>query len=407
VDHTLLTLSGGTFSAGKILDDMDKEQERIVKSARNMFSTSPHELKSSHSHNASPARGLRGFSFKQHPKPPPPIDFNLQSHRTVWTDVDINGHSLPPVPSRLSWQEQLERKKRQRRQCLRITLLVVILIIVMSVLLGIRNRWENSASSASSSNSQANDEPLTFYVTSNAPYKSEADTLAFRDELATLPADAAPFVVHLGNIQNSAVTLCPPVTYLAAKSLLLISPIPMLLLPGEHDWNDCPFPATSWQTWQHFFTQFEDNFSHNFSVQRPADRLENFAMVQNNVLILGLHLVGGRVDDTAEWHRRHVDDVQFVQDQVSQNGNVRAVVLLGNARPCPQTSEFFTTVKSTLQSLQKPVVYIHANSGIGNVEQYSPFSDVSNVMAVQAPLGGENPLLRVSVGFGSSPFTFS
>lgn len=399
VDHTLLALTGGKFSASSLLDDMDKEQDRIVKSARNMFATSPHDLKAS-ANPASPPRGLRGFSFKQQ-KPPPPIDFNLQSHRTVWTDLDVNGLSLQPVPSRLSWQEQLERKKKRRRRCLRITLMVTILIIVMSVLLGVRNRWATDVSSAL--DNQVTDQPLSFYVTSNVPYTSNANVLVFRDELLTLSSNSTPFVVHLGNIQNSAVTLCPPVTYLAARSLLLTSPVPILMLPGEHDWNDCPFPSQSWQTWQRFFSQFEDNYSHNFTIQRPESRPENFVMVQNNVLILGLHLVGGRIDDAAEWSRRQADDAKFVMDQLSQNGNVRAVILLGNARPCPQTSEFFNAIKSTLQSLTMPIAYIHANAGVDAVQQYTPFADVSNLIAYQSPIGGESPLLHVTVGFGSMP----
>jgi hypothetical protein len=84
--------------------------------------------------------------------------------------------------------------------------------------------------------------------------------------------------------------------------------------------------------------------------------------------------------------------------------NVRAIVLFGNARPGPAQEPFFQGVSSTMKDYKLPVVYIHANVGNGKVEEYYPFEESSQMLAVQVPDGGNNPPLRVTIGFGERPF---
>jgi hypothetical protein len=82
-----------------------------------------------------------------------------------------------------------------------------------------------------------NGKTTTFYVMADVPYDSDEETKLTRD-LEGLPGDAA-FVIHLGNIQDASVTLCPEYAYEDASQVLKTSPAPVFMLPGENDWNNC------------------------------------------------------------------------------------------------------------------------------------------------------------------------
>merc|ERR1711862_199913 len=74
---------------------------------------------------------------------------------------------------------------------------------------------------------------------------------------------------------------------------------------------------------------------------------------------------------------------------------------MGNARPGPQQRTFFARLNNFLQNTV-PVLYVHANSGVGNGTplQYHLFNDTPNIEALQIDDGGKNAPLKITVGFG-------
>ena len=404
IDHTLLSLSSGRSAretVNDVLNRMDRETDRETKSARNMFVSSPHETPR--------IFGAGGFSFRDtHVFGKQNVTAqDSQTNLKSWRDVeglDKNGNSLTPPEPRKTWQEQVERKKKQQRRWMAGgvgTCLVLALIIGLSV-----SKSGGSSSSKASAFGTAEDRgtpEVVFYVTSDSPYDSSEEQKLAAD-MAALPSDAQ-FMVHLGNIQNSAVTLCSESRYARVKDVLMESPVPMFILPGEEDWNNCPNPENAWESWEDNFKAFESNFEHNFMVNRQLRRKENFAFLHEDILLMGFHLVGGRVNSQDEWDARLDDNINWMESMVTMNeGAFSSIVMLGNARPGPQQHKFFDRLSAFLGQYDLPIIYIHANSGVGGVMQYELFGGDEGIEALQIEDGGENPPLRISVYSGASPF---
>jgi hypothetical protein len=386
-------MSGGATTK-EVLARIDKDEQRLAKSARNMFmTTTPTSSPSKQSSNLFGS----GFTFRKSPSPS--RDTNL---RTVWSDNDSltsNGRSLElPFPG--SGGHGFEKARRRRRLCVVGSLLAVCLVIIIGASVGTKNkRTEYSVGNSDG-------KPTTFYVMADVPYSADEETKLTRD-LEGLPGDAT-FVIHLGNIQDASVTLCPENAYDDASAVLKTSPAPVFALPGENDWNNCPDPTKAWENWSTYFMGFDDVFKPKWTVLRQSGKTENFSFFYNGIVFIGLHLVGGRVHDQDEWNARHAKNVDWVDENfrsIYKPDTYRAVVLLGNARPSNQQRSFFNEVLGEIRKLGKPAVYIHANAETSsNFAEYKPYDDVDNLMAVQIENGGRSPPLRVTVDFGPKPF---
>lgn len=409
VDSRLMnTNSGqGNDSAQKILDDMDQvERERLRKSSRNMSWSSPYGDKN----NDSPNIFGRSFIFKGNlfsssklPETPSKTT-NLQS---IWMDVDLqkNGNSLssPPTSMKHRGPQSLDKARKRRRMCIAIAVAVCLCAIFAGVFGAKGDDIVNGANNALSAGSDA----VTFYVTSDAPYTLAGGEKLQRD-LISLVSEAA-FIVHLGNVQDAFVTLCPETSYFNAKAILKTSPVPAFVLPGPDDWNNCPNPKTALDDWRLYLNQFENNFKHDFKVDHQLGNDENFSFLTSGVLFLGLHLVGGRIDDKDLWRVRHAKNAEWVEEQLStyKDNSFRAVVLLGNARPSQQQEDFFSEIIDDIKKSGKPFLYIHANHGNGyDAESYVPFKNAGNLIALQIRDGGKSPPMKVIVGEGRKPFIF-
>lgn len=373
VDSTLMALSGGAMRG-------NYGNER--KSARNMFATSPHEEKRPNAFGS-------GFSFRDR-------SGNQPNLRSQFLDTG----SMPPASPRKSWQEQLRQKQRQRRIMIGVVVAVVVFIIVLASTLTTTRSRDVSAVNRGAVPAGA----LTFYVTSDVPYSSSEEEKMVAD-LKVMNTETK-FFVHLGNIQKASVTLCQPSRYHDVSLLLQNSPVPTFVLPGEEDWPNCPDQDSAWDSWRNHFEFFDGKFSHDFEVARQIGRNENFAFVESNVFFAGVHLVGGRLYTEEERDRRNGENFEWVEKMAKDTAkHARAIIIFGNARPgLPQNQQFFDDLVQFLKQMGKPSMYIHANSGVGGVQEYEPFAGAGNIIALQADQGGKNPPVRVSVGTGSRPF---
>jgi len=412
IDHTLLALSGGrsrSSNAKDVLDQLERETDREIKSARNMFVSSPHETPRMFGSGGFSFRdGFRSNASRADTEETQPISPSTNL-RTAWIDavssgLDTNGKSLEPPEPRKTWQEQVERKKRQQRRLAMVSLgLCITIAVLIGVVSGSGGKDDNSKASAFSDTAPSRGTPeVVFYVTSDSPYDSSEEQKLSAD-LQVMPD--AEFVVHLGNIQDSSVTLCSESRYARVKDVLVQSPVPMFILPGEEDWNNCPNPENAWETWESTFDAFETNFDHNFVVSRQMRRKENFSFLYKKVLFMGFHLVGGRIHGADDWDARLEDNVNWMESMVTMNqDNFQYVVMMGNARPGPQQRKFFDRLSAFLGPYDLPIIYVHANSGVGGVMKYDLFGGDQGIEALQIEDGGINPPLRISIFDGEAPF---
>lgn len=401
IDHTLLALSGGRTRSSNpkdVLDKMERDTDREIKSARNMFVSSPHEKPR--------IFGSSGFSFgKSKLNAEQTVPFTRSTNLKSWMDtsggLDANGKSLTPPEPRKTWQEQVERKKRQQRRLGMLSLgICAAIFILIGIAVGRRGNGSNSSSFGASGTDRGVPE-VVFYVTSDSPYDNSEEQKLSADLQVLSDAE---FIVHLGNIQDASVTLCSESRYARVKDILLQSPVPMFILPGEEDWNNCPNPENAWETWEDNFSGFESNFDHSFMVSRQMRRKENFSFLYQNVLFIGFHLVGGRNSED-ELDQRLKDNINWMESMVTMNeGDFKYIVMMGNARPGPQQRAFFDRLSDFLGPFDLPVIYVHANSGVGGVMQYDLFGKDQGIEALQIEDGGKNPPLRISIYDGEGPF---
>jgi hypothetical protein len=388
-------MSGGSTTK-EVLARIERDEQRLAQSARNMFMTTPTSSPSKVTTNLFGS----GFTFRQNSASLSP-DTNL---RTVWSDNDpltSNGNSLQR-DNASSGGNGFNKARRRRRLCMIGSLLAVCLVVIIGALAG------TSKKQSGYSIGNSDGKPTTFYVMADVPYDSDEETKLTRD-VEGLPGDAT-FVIHLGNIQDASVTLCPEYAYEDASAVLKTSPAPVFMLPGENDWNNCPDPSKSWDDWSANFMDFDSYFKPDWTVLHQSDKKENFSFWYNGIIFIGLHLVGGRIHDQDEWNSRQAMNVDWLGENIHtiyKSDDYRAVVLLGNARPSSQQRSFFNEALGEIRQMGKPVVYIHANAGdVADFTEYKPYDDVDNLMAVQVEQGGRSPPLRVTVDFGPKPFLF-
>ncbi len=327
-----------------------------------------------------------------------------------WNNFNLvdrfNDRDLPDVEF-TAHDDYVIEKRQRRRRFLWMILLFITIVATMSVTIA---TTRNGSGMAAAMYYDVGEE-IKFWVTSDIPYNKAEETLLSR-ELSSLHARDGDFLIHLGDIHQAQVTLCPFSVYDDAAHLLKQSPVPVVVLPGNNDWNECPMPDISFEYWMEKLNKFENNFPVDDyatapAVNRQIGRDENFAFLQKGVLFIGLNLVDGKVHDEREWLIRHQTNVQWVEMQLSLYNvdEYRAIVLMGHAGYTAKVGDFFWPVVDDLRSTNKPVLYLHANDGQGMIE-YNPADDFPKFTAVRLEKGSRVAPTLVTVMAGPKPFRF-
>jgi len=252
---------------------------------------------------------------------------------------------------------------------------------------------------------------IQFFVMSDIPVNN-ADRVKLTRELGELHPRDGDFLIHLGDINKASSTLCTFSVYDDVAALLKESPVPVLVLPGDNDWNDCPMPESAFDYWFEKMNRFEENFDEETFptvpiVDRQLGREENFAFLTKGVLFIGLNLVDGKVQNEREWSIRHQENLQWVEEQLGMYdaSEYRAIVLMGHAGYTGKVGDFFWPVVEDFKRVNKPVLYLHANDGEGMIE-YNPVDTFRKFTAVRLEKGSIVSPTQITVKTGVQPFQF-
>lgn len=403
VNDTLMSLSGGAVSSSKLLDKMDRTNNSKTESlARNNLFGHSGEAKN-------PAIFGSGYSFrKKHVFGKQDVvadDNNLRSY----TDAE-DGSSMPTANKRnKSWQQQLAEKRRRQR----ILYLAVLVFGFMLVCSGVgiyvlNNRGGLTIAGSHLLANSIDTEGVSFFVTTGPPANLDMRPIYAKNETA-YPA----MLVHLGNFQNAVATQCPKEVYEDAKASLEESPLVTFIVPGTQDINMCPDPSDAWTSWQANFRFFHRNFDgfESLHIMDEENHLENFAMVYDDVLFLGMHLVSGRrfivLDEEGNELDKNEFNLQWIKGMARRYTGLRAMVFMGNEPPSePMNQEFFdrTVDFLSLEYPDIPVAYIH--TGTEN-RVYLPYEAKPNLLAMEVASGGSQaPLRLVNVGYSGNTIPF-
>jgi len=394
------------LSHALILDQWDREFEQDQnrrKSARNMFMSTASDIRTSAGNVLKEANnqkekifGAGGFSFRANHvfgNHRSASERNEASLRAAWREVD---DTVTSSPTHRTWQEVMLSKKRRRRILYGLCAILGVIITVTTLMAIRRGRDSNLYPGYNIG------EKLSFYVTSNTPFDEAAEGQLKKDLMNTPPD--ADFIIHLGNLQEAAITMCPKTTYSDAASILQKAPVPVFVLPGSEDWAKCPNPQHRMEKWIRTFGDFDSQFKHAIDVNRVREHPEAFAFVHKGVLFMGLHIVSGPVYEDEDWQDREKEMLKFYFGMANNlKGTFRYIVLLGNAKPSPQQQNFFDALLNNLNPYRGPLIYVHSNpEDTGNVV-YNPFKDHPGVIVIGAQGGRSHPPVKITAGFGTRP----
>jgi len=248
--------------------------------------------------------------------------------------------------------------------------------------------------------------PVTFTAMGDVPYTPQgfidlAEQIEKHDGNST-----SSFIMHLGDIKTSADS-CNERRYQEVANVLQKSSIPLFIIPGDNEYNDCDDPIEAFAFWKKYFLHFHKKWAFPHAIEYDKERVENFSWVQEDVLFIAINLVGGRVYDSLEWNDRLRQDADWVEQSVNRHeSGVKALVLFGHAFITDDTMGKFTLFtdrfRQIAKAFNKPVLYLQ---GDGHVYIHDRPWPEANILRVQVDAGPR--LMEVTVDTKQQdPFIF-
>jgi hypothetical protein len=179
--------------------------------------------------------------------------------------------------------------------------------------------------------------------------------------------------------------------------------------------SDCPKPEEAMSLWHEYLLEYETQHwaePSAWTVERDAadEYPENFAFVYNEILFVGINLVGGVVHDSNEWDRRQEANLRWIDDNFQQHReNIKAFVLFAHADPdVPSNGPFYEPFKEKVRTEynQIPVVLIHRNLGVEPWSWETEFENIENFSVVVVAGSVWPPLMGAIDLNQSNPFVF-
>lgn len=222
--------------------------------------------------------------------------------------------------------------------------------------------------------------PVTFSATGDGP-RGEEDWTLLPQYFAAEKADGrARYLIHVGDLCKGSQVFNADYSAKVAD-LYRQSSIPVILVPGDNEWNDQADPDAAWTLWEKDFMYFSEHFPGAPRLIRQEDRPANIAWVDDGVLFIGITIVSGRMHDVEEWGYRHRANADWVEQNLNTLGReAYAVVVIGQAAPKAYHEDFFRRFVPAVEAFEKPVLYLH---GDGHVWEYEEGWRAPNLLRIQ------------------------
>lgn len=378
VERQLMAITGGLDSKHMLAKmDMLHSSREKTKSARGLYRASGYAMDGSHeeyndyTHSSSTGVGLGGqlwYWFKG----------------TLWSD-DLELNYDGTTQSLVRREKAMQRRKRARYG--------LAFLLLLGIAVGVTTHVGNRALMAQQAKN------VNFYVLADEPYDLSNLQWVTR-ELETLSTDDADFVIHLGNANGDMESRCQEYGFQRAAAVLKKSPVPMLVIPGDLDWAACGDEDTAQQAlgwWKIYLGKLEENWDHPLDIEYSENVVGNFAFLHKGVLFVSVSIVD-YLTAPNEVTTRLEQNVLWTKEQLSHfsKEEYHALVIFGHAPPSDRQGEYFWPIMEEIKSIDKPVLYLHANAN-GSFEQYSPFNEAENFMAVQLEKQGVEAPMKVVV----------
>eukprot|EP00804_Cyclotella_cryptica_P017166 CCRYP_013111-RA/>CCRYP_013111-RA protein AED:0.03 eAED:0.03 QI:477/1/1/1/1/1/2/201/687 len=205
---------------------------------------------------------------------------------------------------------------------------------------------------------------IIFYVMADSPYSDRERETIMPNAINSLPQDAE-LLFHLGDLEYKKKDQCAEWAYEVASRILRRSRVPVFVVPGDNDLNDCEDHDKAEQFWTKYYGSMDQNWSHSLSVTRWGKLDESFSFLHNRILFFGINIVGGKPyddDEKTQRHAEHLRQLKRIMNTRSEEYDI--VVLLGHAEPKSRHADLFEGEDGLAQyvsEMKKPFVHIHGD----------------------------------------------
>jgi hypothetical protein len=237
----------------------------------------------------------------------------------------------------------------------------------------------------------------TFWAIADIPYTSE-DGLTLASQLPNLDKDV-DFLIHLGDIKSGKAP-CNQKTLDNVDSIMKLSPVPVLMIIGDNEFNDCDIkPERALDMWRATFVGYETKYwEPRFRVHRMKNRPEVFCFYRKRAIFFGLNLVGGSVHDSTEWNTRHTEQLKWVTSLLKvYTKDIDSVVIFAQANPSPSHNDFIIPLADFFRDRfpkDIPILYL---AGDSHIWSYEPGFKTPNWLKVILAGGMREPINLISV----------
>lgn len=236
-----------------------------------------------------------------------------------------------------------------------------------------------------------------FFVIADLPY-DESEMRDMPGLIATVPDDAL-FLVHLGDVIPSDGE-CNNSTLQEVAEILKESTVPVFMIIGDNEYNDCNNPEEALGLWRAIFSRFDQFWMHDLNVTTMEERSESFTFVNRGTLFIGLNIVGGSPFSNDEWDDRLTTQqewtINLIEEHRTGDNAVGAVVIFAHANPNGQHDPFFNPISDYIENVLNnsiPIIYM-----CGDVHSYlyeSDFYGQPSFLRVRKDGGTNEPPLMV------------
>lgn len=235
-------------------------------------------------------------------------------------------------------------------------------------------------------------DPLVFSVMGDTP-RSDEEKIILQEQISMHnKLSQSQFLFHLGDIKSGE-SPCTENNYELVADYLKQLTVPVFIIPGDNEWNDCEYPDQAWGYWNKYFMAFDQNWKMTFDVHRQKNYSVNSAFIQKNVLFIALNLVGGRIHNQIEWDMMQNNAAEWIKKNIQKKG-ISAAVFLIQANPDTKHKLFMDQFIPLIENFMRPVLLIH---GDGHHWLYDEAWQVPNLIRVQVDKGGIADPLQVTV----------
>lgn len=208
---------------------------------------------------------------------------------------------------------------------------------------------------------------INFFVMGGRLDGQNGANLANRLQMLTnISGNAVLF--HTGDWNSPYATGCSEESFIANVEVFKQSSVPVYFVPGDNEFNDCPNATAAKGFWNDYLLEFETKYwpQPPWNIMRQAPEYsENFAFLQQQILFVGINLVGGIVHDQQEWDARHAANLQWINATAAEyTGNYTTMVVVAHADPTIAiNANFFRGFYPMVESFDERVIYVHRNLG--------------------------------------------